>query len=51
MTVSICYRCGSCGKHDLYHLSAWSNKTKYRLCDKCREDLERLKFKPVKVEG
>lgn len=50
MTVSICYRCGSCGKHDLYNVPAWSDKTKYRLCFKCIEDLEQLKFKLVKVE-
>lgn len=43
MTVSICYNCGSCGKHELYNVFQWGGQ--FRLCENCRENLERAKFK------
>lgn len=48
MTVSICYNCGTCGKHDLYNVLQWGGK--FRLCEDCREILERNRFKIEKAE-
>lgn len=49
MTVSICYRCGVCGRHDLVLVPAWGMKNTYRLCSNCIEDLKKLKFKVANV--
>lgn len=47
MTVSICYRCGVCGCHDLFKVPAWGvgQHDTYRLCANCVDDLQKLKFK------
>lgn len=47
MMVSICYRCGSCGCHDLFKVPAWGTgpRDTYRLCANCVDDLQKLKFK------
>ena len=51
MTLSICYRCGACGHHDLVIVPAWGIglENTYRLCEKCIEDLINLKFKVENV--
>lgn len=48
-TLSICYRCGSCGRLDRFTVRGWSASDKYFLCAKCVEDLERAKFKILKA--
>lgn len=48
MAVSICYRCGRCGQNPLCKVPAWDNDRKFRLCESCISDLEKLKFKVEK---
>lgn len=45
MTVSICYRCGRCGQNPLCMVRAWSNDRKFRICENCISELEKMKFK------
>lgn len=49
MTLSICYRCGACGHHDLVIVPVWGIGFTYRLCENCIEDLRNLKFKVENV--